>query len=249
MVQSSNAQRAPNTKNIEIRVGNEKPFASNTGGDTLYTTNTVCGLFKGPAVADVTDSIECLVPLTGRYVTLQRIIEFAEHTVLSMNEVLIVSSPAVFEGEEIEILLRSSPVLGQCPSNYPYAYLGGASCCSSGMEDTGWFEEGSFGLLNFDSLTCGGGKTTCPTNNTAPCYNYQYQRYSCFIEEVDISGYDDNIGKEDNIEKCLERATKTAGSSGFLWYEQIKNCWVKTGPLEVILPPVPGLKGALLPCP
>ena len=67
------------------------------------------------------------------------------------------------------------------------------------MEDTdenpNWFKGGTFGLLNFDSETCGGGMTTCPTNNTVPCYNYQYQRYSCAIEEGDLVGTDDNYGK------------------------------------------------------
>ena len=169
-----------------------------------------------------------------------------------MSEVLIVSSPAVFEGEKIEILLRSSPVLGQCPSDYPYAYLGGASCCSSGMEDTGWFEEGSFGLLNFDSLTCGGSKSTCPTNNTAPCYNYQYQRYSCIIEKGgELVGTDYITGTEDNIEKCLELAAKTAGSTGIIWLGDANNkyCRVHTGSLELIHSPDPRVKAALLPCP
>ena len=47
-------------KDIEIRVGDEKPFPGWTNGDTLYKSNTVCGFFAGPGIAGATDMVEYL---------------------------------------------------------------------------------------------------------------------------------------------------------------------------------------------
>ena len=45
------------TVDIEIRVGHEKPFDKDTNGDTLYTTNTVCGMFEGPGLSGKTSTV------------------------------------------------------------------------------------------------------------------------------------------------------------------------------------------------
>merc|ERR1712098_623682 len=51
------------TKDIEARVGDKKPFERHTNGDTLYTFNTVCGVFAGPANTGDNSEIECSPPI------------------------------------------------------------------------------------------------------------------------------------------------------------------------------------------
>ena len=67
-VESANSE---NTVDIEVRVGNVKPFPANTKGSSLITSGIVCGFFEGPAQPGSTSSVTCSVPLIGRYITLQ----------------------------------------------------------------------------------------------------------------------------------------------------------------------------------
>ena len=129
-----------------------------------------------------TSSVPCTAPLTGRYVTLQKIVkpDIPDKRPINWGEVIIESSPVSSTGgEKIEILLREptsdSPASGQCPSNYPYAFNFGAECCSVGFEDNTdplWIEKWSFGLLNYGSDTCGGKSIDC---GSPPCLNYKFQ--------------------------------------------------------------------------
>lgn len=227
MVQADNPS-AQKMKNVEIRVGYDKPPPGGSPGTPL-TSNMLCALFAGPAIQATTTMQECTSPVIGRYVTLQLMEPVFGVNVNSpvWNEILIFSEPAEYDGDSVEILLRTDPVLGTCPSTHPYAYAGGTRCCSAEMEDlsTGddWKTMGSRGLLHFDSQTCGSPKDI-PCPGPAPCYNYQYQRYACYYKGVDIAGDLAAAGKEDTVEKCRQFAENTAGSTAFVYLPTNKGC-------------------------
>ena len=149
------------THDIEIRVGNDKPFQYRTSGDTLYTSNAVCGLYKGPGDNETESSVTCSTPLTGRYVTLQRIV-VSSTTSINFQEVVIESSPAEDKtgGEMIEILLREDPTPGVCTSSHPYATNRGKICCS---------KRSSYSFWN----ACYGQRTPC---FVPPCLNYEFKK-------------------------------------------------------------------------
>ena len=153
------------TSDIEVRVGFEKPFEKRTNGDTLFKANSVCGVFKGPAIPDIASSVPCSTPLLGRYITVQKIVEVVPTlTDLNLVEVIIDSSPTVGpenEIEMIEILLRENPAPGECPSDNPYAYNYGYGCCSKGTGSS-FYEE-----------TCSGEAAPC---FGTPCLHYQYRQ-------------------------------------------------------------------------
>ena len=109
-----------------------------------------------------------LEPLIGRYVTLQKVIEDDPHgKAINFKEVVVDSNPVNFTLEEaIEMAVDSSfnfPVI-QCPSSYPWAYIGGERCCSTA---------GSIDQIHFDEKNCDGSSIQC---SNQPCYNYNYQR-------------------------------------------------------------------------
>ena len=253
---------ASKMRNIEIRVGHDRPFPRNTNGDKLYKSNTICGFFGGPAVKNTTATVECSTPILGRYVTLQQTITYECETDIagvSWSEILILSEPAEYSGPSIEILLRESteddPHPGTCPKSHPYAYNGGAGCCEMGMEDISsgndWVTKGSHGLLHYDSTTCG--KTTVPCPGKDSCYNYQFQRYACYYEGVNAKSSDMDVRNGvESVEECHEHALSIAGSEGFTYLKRRKRCWVKggSGQVQLIYKPLEGLYSSLLlPCP
>ena len=152
------------TKDIEVRVGFEKPFEKiGAIRDTLYTSNNVCGVFHGPGEKNSIASIPCTTPLLGRYVTLQKVVK-EERSGFNWVEVKIETSP--YSCEKIEILLRSDPIHttpDQCPKDYPYAFYYGHFCCD--VVDQ----------VSPSSTYCSGDcdqRTRC---SAPPCSNYQYQ--------------------------------------------------------------------------
>jgi hypothetical protein len=240
------------TVDIEIRVGHEKPFDKDTNGDTLYTTNTVCGMFDGPGLSGATSTVKCSAESIGRYVTLQRIKEH-QNSPLNWVEVLIESMPV--ETKKIEILLRTTPVAGQCPSSHPFAFFGGEKCCSTNLENhpsgatTGWEGTGSRGFLNFDSTKCFDQSVNCLR---PPCMNYEFQRYGCYMEDADLTT-EGNLGfwRSDSPEECEEQA-HAKGADGFFWCkpEQCpQTCYPKLGNLKIIPNFAPKTWVAILPCP
>ena len=129
------------TNNIEVRVGDTKPFDAMTNGNTLYSSNTVCGVFIGPGQVGDISVVTCSQPLTGRYVTLQRI--SMDDMFINWSEVLIKSKS--MESKITEILKMDAdknPVakcppttgLSECPSTHPYSYKQGNSCCKENIE-------------------------------------------------------------------------------------------------------------------
>ena len=170
------------TKDIEIRVGNDKPYKHGTSESTLYKNNKVCGLFEGPGEAEGISSVPCTAPLIGRYVTIQKIVpeDSLRHRPINFAEVIIESSPvSTTGGNKIEILLREptedSPAPGQCTSDYPFAFKHGDKCCSTGYEDNSdpdWVDKWSYGFLNYGSDTCGGKTIDC---GAPPCLNHEFQ--------------------------------------------------------------------------
>ena len=42
---------------IEVRVGDERPFKPNSNGDVLYKSNSLCAKFSGPGVTDSTTHV------------------------------------------------------------------------------------------------------------------------------------------------------------------------------------------------
>ena len=172
------------TNNIEIRVGHTKPFDMGTSSDSLYNFNVVCGVFAGPGALGGNSSVTCSNPLIGRYVTLQRIT--SDVAFLSWVEVVIESEPVDVPGEMVEIL-TSGPA--ECPSSHPFTFSQGTRCCKTNLELGGWTAFGSHGVLHFDSLSCYSpdepSDVACPTSR---CMNNGYQRYNCYIEDLDKEG-------------------------------------------------------------
>ena len=62
---------AERTVDIEVRVGNIRPFEANTEGDSLIQTGAVCGIFNGPALVGSVSQVKCTSTLVGRYISLQ----------------------------------------------------------------------------------------------------------------------------------------------------------------------------------
>ena len=168
-------------KDLEFRVGEERPFQPNTNGDVLYTSNRVCAEFPGPALTSTTKHV-CGEPLIGRYVTMQRVKENTDCLALALFEMNLETKPAP-PPETIEILLRAPNVdeapVGQCPKDLSFAYAGGLECCESNLSNhpseglSGWELEGLQGRLHYDSPTCFGNSQTC---DSPPCLNYNFQR-------------------------------------------------------------------------
>ena len=153
------------TQDIEVRVGNDKPFKKNPRGkgDTLYSVNPVCGVFKGPAEPEKEFSVTCSAPLIGRYVTLQKNVQQKAGSAINFSEVIIESSPEDSEDtkEKIEILLRQEPYPGQCPEDHPYSYNYGQGCCSKGKGSSSFYDKTCFGTAG----SCFG----------SSCLPYQYK--------------------------------------------------------------------------
>ena len=149
------------THDIEVRVGPEKPFERRTNKDTLYKDNPVCGVYKGPGKPGTESSVTCSEPLTGRYITLQKIVPQPLGESINLGEIIIESSPMMVSGNQgntIEILLREHPITGECPSDHPHAYDYGYRCCSL---VSSYYSSGCRG----QALECFG----------TPCLNYQYR--------------------------------------------------------------------------
>merc|ERR1719474_2438495 len=128
MVNVENANSA-STVDIEVRVGNVKPFPANTNGNSLITSGTVCGFFEGPAQPSSTSSVACSNPLIGRYITLQRVkVQSSFGLPLIWREVLLDTKTAQ-AGEVMTVMTRDEN--DQCPSSHPYAFNYGKDCCEN----------------------------------------------------------------------------------------------------------------------
>ena len=177
------------TANIEVRVGNTKPFSEGTNRDVLYTINSVCGLFEGPGVDNDVSSIPCNQPLVGRFVTLQRIKEIDErNSPLNWREIVIEMEPlsSGIKDAEMKVLVDSTsaaatgpPDFGylECPKEAPYAMKRGAQCCSSGLN--------GLAPINFDSMNCDERMISC---ETPPCINQGVRPYNCYNENKILRG-------------------------------------------------------------
>ena len=184
------------SNNIEVRVGNTKPFDSLTNGDIIYTSNSFCGLFIGPGINGDTSIITCSVPLVGRYITLQRITGVTDP--INWREIIIRFTP--MESKRIEVLKMDVEKvdahaecpegvgLTECPKTHPYSFRQGEFCCSINIDFQHRFTAQP--LLNFDSWNCRDSEgidhfTTC---DLPPCINYKCFRYSCYVFNKDLSG-------------------------------------------------------------
>ena len=191
-------------------------------GEVLYKLNSLCATFSGPGVTNFT-TLDCSEPKKGRYLTLQRVKENLIHPDLAVFELLIETRPAPPE-ETIEILLRAAndgeAPAGQCPEHLPFAFAGGSECCETSLSNhpseglTGWETKGRQGHLHYDSSTCYGTNGSCLI---PPCINYNFQKYSCFMEDVDLVGDDisADVPKE-TLEECAKFARTFPEAEGFI---------------------------------
>ena len=82
--------------------------------------------------------------------------------------------------------------------------------------------------------------------------NYLYQRYGCYMENVDLT----TVGppwppyeKKDSPEECEKYALNTPGANGFVWTKSEGMCYTKTGDVEPKPDKTPSTWAGLLPCP
>ena len=98
---------------------------------------------------------------------------------MNIVEVLIDSDFVSKGSETIEILHQSSSPNGNCPKEYPFAYLEGTRCCQTHLENhpsvesEGWENRVSNGFLNYDSKECYGESMACEGG----CMNHGDQKY------------------------------------------------------------------------
>ena len=179
-----NDNYAYRSKNVEVRVGNEKPFDRNTNGNSMYATNQICGQIEKPGIPGGTTHLECKIPLQGRYVTLQR---KEDGNVLNWMEVVIETNSLTSMESKITVLMdvkRRALLVprcdhrvdySECPANFPYAVRQGEICCSEADSTT-----------NFDAPSCENGDPyECADK---PCINYGCQPYSCYLQDMTITG-------------------------------------------------------------
>ena len=183
--------------NIEVRIGDTKPFEGGTNGNTNYNTNTVCGIFLGPGEIGSTSVVTCAEPLIGRYVTLQRISE-GDTNIINWSEIVLEST--ILKSETIEILKmdvkkigshdKCPPTVGlsECPSTHPYSYKQGHFCCPINID----YERSETAQphLNFDSEICKDdvGIDNSISCDNPPCVNFLCRRYQCVLTNMDLSG-------------------------------------------------------------
>ena len=189
MLMERNNVYANRTKNIEVRVGNEKPFERNTNGNSVYTINKVCGLIDGPGIASGTTTLNCQIPIYGRYVTLQRMEGRA--TIINWMEVVVETETQTSTMMDMDISILTyiqrlaflkpkcdnAVDYSQCPMDFPYAVRRGELCCSSAVSS-----------VNFDSEDCTNGESNDCQNK--PCVNFGCQPYSCYLQGMTLSGGD-----------------------------------------------------------
>ena len=233
------------THDIEVRVGYEKPFARDTNGDTLYTTNTVCGYLVGPASSGSDFIIECSSAIEGRYITVQRVKANTEH--LNFVEFLLETEPIDTKMiETIKVFERPSRN-GQCGKEYPFAYEGGSRCCETGFDDPiGLDGKRRNGFLNFDSKGCKGESRPCPLG----CMNYNYQRYWCHAyNKVGTTNTEDidPKAKSSTWKECEDYA-KSKKAVGWIWHEN-GYCFPKKGDFTLDFADKPVKVAGLIPCP
>ena len=245
------------TRDIEVRVGPEKPFDRDTNGGTLYTINTVCGYNAGPATSSTNFVIECSTAIEGRYITVQRI-KASTEPALNIVEVLIETEPTV---GTIKILVRPShndvvryqtnnndDNIGQCAKEYPFAYEGGYRCCENGFDDPtdldGMWRNG---FLNFDSKGCMGESQPCPLG----CMNYRYERYWCQAHHEIGTTNTKNIPPDVKVStwKECEDYAEDKNANGWIWHKN-GSCWPKKGNVTLKFKNKKGVKVmGIIPCP
>ena len=187
---------AHRTNNIEVRVGNSRPFLPWTNGNTIISFNTVCGFFEGPGIIKEESTVKCLFPIVGRYITLQR--NSSATDPINWSEIRLVSTPIV--EDEIEILkmdvaknnsldmCASNVGYSECPITHQYAYNQGDSCCQDNID----FDKHTtpLPLLNYDSRICqdfsGADRGTACVS--PPCVNHACRPYQCYLNNVALSG-------------------------------------------------------------
>ena len=235
------------TRDIEVRVGHEKPFDRDTKTDTLYTINTVCGFNAGPATSTTNFVIECSTGIEGRYITVQRI-KTSTEPALNIVEVILETEPVdVNIVETVKVFERPSRN-GQCGKEYPFAYEGGSRCCENDFDDpTGLDGIWRNGFLNFDSEGCKGESQPCPLG----CMNYQYQVYSCYAHGEFGTKYADNFVpkiKTSTWKECEDYAKeKKADGFNYVWNKKI--CLPKKGNVTLTFGKRDLKTIGLIPCP
>ena len=232
------------TIDIEVRVGYEKPFDRDTNGDTVYTSNTVCGFNAGPANRESDFIIECSTAIEGRYITVQRI-KTSTEPALNIVEVIFEAEPLdATVIETIKVLERPSHN-GQCGKEYPFAFEGGFRCCETGFDDlTGLDGVWRNGFLNFDSKRCKGVSQPCPLG----CMNYQYQTYWCYAHHVGLQPPGDLGQKITSTWQECKNYAKDKKAAGFVW----KNnglCYAKPENSILVFGIESTQKIGLFPCP
>ena len=235
------------TRDIEIRVGYEKPFARETKGDTLYTTNTVCGFYAGPAAKGSNSVVECSVPVPGRFITLQRI-KTSSEPALNIVEVIVETEPLNEKPEAINVLERPSNN-GQCPEEYPFAFQGGSRCCQGSFEDAPSEASSKDGFIDYDSDVCSNGDDIACVG-VGGCMNYQYQRYPCKTEPLFIYGTGSGCGVHETFteEECEESAKDNKEAIAYFWSSE-KLCFCRTGRIRAKHSTSWGGVGGLIQCP
>ena len=184
------------TNNIEVRIGNSKPFSAGTNGNTIMTSNTVCGFFEGPGIVNQESAVKCLAPIVGRYITLQR--NSSDTEPINWSEIRLVSTPIV--EDEMEVLkmdvsrnhsldvCAKNVGYSECPSTHQYAYKQGRSCCQVNID----FDKHTtpLPLLYYDSSTCqdfsGADRSTACVSPR--CVNHGCRPYQCYMNNIDLSG-------------------------------------------------------------
>ena len=174
--------------------------------------------------------MECAAPIVGRYITLQRIKDSSEPA-LNIAEVLFYSDTVGNSLETIQILHQNPSRNGNCPKEYPKA------------------GRHSNGFLNYDSNECYGESMACEGG----CVNHGYQRYGCYMEDVDLTTAVD-LGHiiTETPEACEEHAI-SVNADAFVWCKPEmlscgKFCFPKSGNIKVKVPyPLQTWMG-ILPC-
>ena len=189
---------AHNTNNIQVRIGNIKPFDASTNGNTSYMFNTECGVFIGPGARNGISVVTCTQPISGRYITLQRISK-GDTGVINWSEVLVnysqkdIKTIKIFKMESENKFHHHSkcpPTVGlaECPESHPYSYKQGGYCCNKNIDYER--KDSRHPLLNFDSNYCrdDAGTDHNVTCDLPPCINYKCRRYNCYLVNKDLSG-------------------------------------------------------------
>ena len=92
----------------------------------------------------------------------------------------------------------------QCPISHPFAFNYGKKCCENKK------------LLHFGSTKCRGNFIACGTSDQS-CLNYNYIKYGCYLENVDLVSEALPYKPASTFDECLDFAKTVEGAVGFIW--------------------------------